>query len=151
MEIKTKIFGDVNIDDDKILFFPNGIIGFPDLQHFTLIHDEEKEGAYIHWLQSVEEPGFAMPVIDPLFIKQDYNPEVEESILECIGKLVPEEMVVLVTMTVPSDLTKMSVNLKGPIVINAAEKKGCQIILDSDEYQVKFPIYELLSKKKAGE
>ena len=44
MEIKTKIFGDVNIDDDKIIFFPNGIIGFPDLQHFTLIHDEEKEG-----------------------------------------------------------------------------------------------------------
>ena len=151
MEIKTKIFGDVNIDDDKIIFFPNGIIGFPDLQHFTLIHDEEKEGNHIHWLQSVEEPGFAMPVIDPLVIKNDYNPEVEESILECIGKFTPEEMIVLVTMTVPSDITKMTINLKGPIVINAAEKKGCQIILDSDEYQVKFPVYEILSKKKAGE
>ena len=56
MEIKTKIFGDVNIDDDKIIFFPNGIIGFPELQHFTLIHGEEKEGDNIHWVQSVEEP-----------------------------------------------------------------------------------------------
>lgn len=151
MEIKTKIFGDVNIDDEKILLFPNGIIGFPDLQHFTLIHDEEKENNSIHWLQSIEEPAFAMPVIDPLVVKSDYNPEVEESMLDCIGKLNPEEMVVLVTMTVPSDITKMTVNLKGPIVINAAEKKGCQIILDSDEYQVKYPIYETLSKKKAGE
>lgn len=150
MEIKTKIFGDVDIDDDKILLFPNGIIGFPDLQHFTLIHDEEKETNHIHWLQSVEEPAFAMPVIDPLLVNSEYNPEVEESMLECLGKLNAEEMIVLVTMTVPSDITKMTVNLKGPIVINAAEKKGCQIILESDEYAVKYPIYDKLSKK-AGE
>lgn len=150
MEIKTKIFGDVDIEEDKILLFPNGIIGFPDLQHFTLIHDEEKEENYIHWLQSVEEPAFAMPVIDPLVISSDYNPEVEESMLECLGKLNPDEMIVLVTMSVPSDITKMTVNLKGPIVINAAEKKGCQIILDSDEYLVKYPIYDKFSKK-AGE
>ena len=92
-----------------------------------------------------------MPVIDPLVIKKDYNPEVEESLLDCIGKLVPEEMIVLVTMTVPSDVTKMTINLKGPIVFKAAEKKGCQLILDSDEYQVKFPVYDILSQKKAGE
>ena len=74
MEIKTKIFGDVSIDDEKIILFPNGIIGFPDLQHFTLIHDEERENNNIHWLQSIEEPAFAMPVIDPLAVNKEYNP-----------------------------------------------------------------------------
>lgn len=152
MKINTKIFGEVTIDDDKIILFPNGIIGFPDLQHFTLIHDEEKDTG-IHWMQSVEEPAFAMPVMDPLLVKTDYNPSVEESLLECLGTLKADEMVVLVTMTVPSDITKMTVNLRGPIVINAAEKKGCQIILEDDAYPVRFPVYEILAqnKKKAGE
>ena len=57
----------------------------------------------------------------------------------------------MVTVTVPSDLKKMSVNLRGPIVINAAERKACQIIVEGEDYAVKFPIYDILNAKKAGE
>jgi flagellar assembly factor FliW len=151
MQIKTKVFGEVTIDDDKIIDFPNGIVGFPDLVQFTLIHDEEKGKDSIHWLQSIQEPAFAMPVIDPLLVCPDYNPEVEDELLKNIGELQPEETLILVTVTVPKDLTKMSVNLRGPIVINAAEKKATQVIVDGDEYPVKYPIYDIFNKKKAGE
>lgn len=151
MQIKTKVFGEVTIDDDKIIDFPNGIVGFPDLVQFTLIHDEEKGKDSIHWLQSIQEPAFAMPVIDPLLVCPDYNPEVEDELLKNIGELQPEETLILVTVTVPKDLTKMSVNLRGPIVINAAEKKATQVIVDDDEYPVKYPIYDVFNKKKAGE
>lgn len=151
MQIKTKVFGEVTIDDDKIIDFPNGIVGFPDLVQFTLIHDEEKGRDSIHWLQSIQEPAFAMPVIDPLLVCPDYNPEVEDELLKNIGELQPEETLILVTVTVPKDLTKMSVNLRGPIVINAAEKKATQVIVDGDEYPVKYPIYDIFNKKKAGE
>ena len=151
MQIKTKVFGEVTIDDDKIIDFPNGIVGFPDLVQFTLIHDEEKGKDSIHWLQSIQEPAFAMPVIDPLLVCPDYNPEVEDELLKNIGELQPEETLILVTVTVPKDLTKMSVNLRGPIVINAAEKQAPQVIVDGDEYPVKYPIYDIFNKKKAGE
>ena len=151
MQIKTKVFGEVTIDDDKIIDFPNGIVGFPDLVQFTLIHDEEKGKDSIHWLQSIQEPAFAMPVIDPLLVCPDYNPEVEDELLKNIGELQPEETLILVTVTVPKYLTKMSVNLRGPIVINAAEKKATQVIVDGDEYPVKYPIYDVFNKKKAGE
>ena len=150
MQILTKIFGEIIIDDDKIIHFPNGIIGFPELTEFTLVHDEEKSTDSIHWLQSIQEPAFAMPVMDPLIVCPDYNPEADDELLNILGQIVPEELLVLVTVTVPSDLTQMSVNLKGPIVINAAEKKAIQVIVEGDEYQVKFPIYDIL-KKKAGE
>ena len=62
-------------------------------------------------------------------------------------------MLVLVTMTVPKDVKLMSVNLKGPIVINAAQKTAIQVIVEGDEYPVKFPIYDILeaNKKKAGD
>ena len=151
MQILTKIFGEIIIDDDKIIQFPNGIIGFPELTEFTLVHDEEKSADSIHWLQSIQEPAFAMPVMDPLIVCPDYNPEADDELLNILGQIVPEELLVLVTVTVPSDLTRMSVNLKGPIVINAAEKKAIQIIVEGDEYQVKFPIYDILNQKKAGE
>ncbi len=151
MKINTKVFGEIEIADDKIIHFPSGIIGFPDLTDFALVHDEEKGIGAIHWLQSIQEPAFAMPVMDPLLVRPNYNPQVDDELLKPIGELVPDELLVLVTVTVPADLTKMSVNLRGPIIINAAEKKACQVIIDGDDYAVKFPIYDILNAKKAGE
>lgn len=153
MEILTKAFGKITIDDEKIINFPKGIVGFPDLTEFALIHDVEKGTETIHWLQSIQEPGFAMPVMDPLLVCPDYNPEVDDELLSHLGELNQEELLVLVTVTVPKDITKMTVNLKGPIVINAAERKATQVIVEGDQYQVKFPIYDILdaNKKKAGE
>ena len=89
-----------------------------------------------------------MPVMDPLAVVPDYNPEVEDELLKPIGDLNPESVLVLVTMTVPKDIKKMTVNLQAPIVINADEKRACQIIVDTDKYPIRFPIYEILEKKK---
>lgn len=152
MLINTKVFGEVEITDDKIVTFPGGIIGFPDMKNFTLLHDEEQGvSAGIRWLQSLEEPGFAMPVMDPLVVKEDYNPEIDDELLKGIGEITPDNLLVLVTVRVPSDLTQMSVNLQGPIIINVDERKACQIIVDADTYPVRFPIYEILQSRKAGE
>lgn len=153
MVINTRIFGEVTIGDDKMLHFEKGIVGFPDLKDFALIHDAEEDSqGGIRWMQSVQEPAFALPVIDPLTVCETYNPEVDDELLKVIGGI--EDVLVLVTITVPSDLTKMSVNLKAPIIINVEEKKACQVILDQD-YPVKHYIYEILqerkNKMKAGE
>ena len=152
MNIKTKNFGEITIADEKLIEFPSGIIGFSDLTKFALIHDKEKGAGGIHWLQSLQEPSFAMPVMDPLLIKEDYNPVVNDDLLIPIGEIVPEELLVLVTVTVPHDLTKMSVNLCGPIVINSATRKAVQIIVEGEDYRIKYPIYDILkNKKKEGE
>ncbi len=149
MKVETRIFGTIDIDEAKIIRFPAGIVGFPDLTEFALVHDEEKgpDGG-IRWMQSMQEPNFAMPVIDPLAVVPDYNPEVEDDLLKDIGKLDVDSTLVLVTITVPSEIEKMSVNLQAPIVINASECKACQIIVDSDKYPVRFPIYDILQKMK---
>ena len=99
----------------------------------------------------MDEPAFAMPVMDPLVVKPDYDPEVNDELLSGLGELNENNLLVLVTVSVPSDLTKMTVNLQGPIVINAEERKAAQIIVDSSEYPVKFPIYEILKSRKDGE
>lgn len=146
MEIKTRIFGDVTISDDKMISFPNGIVGFPDLKDFALIHDEEQgDQAGIRWMQSVQEPNFAMPVINPLVVKEDYNPMVDDELLSVIGA--GENILVMTTITVPTDLSKMSVNLKAPFVINVDTRKAVQVVLE-DDLPVKFYVYELLKARK---
>jgi len=152
MKLNTRIFGEIEIAEDKVITFENGIIGFPDLKRFVLLHDEEKGTKVgLRFLQSVEEPGFAMPMMDPLVVKPDYNPEVDDELLKSVGKLTPDNILVLVTATVPADLTKMSVNLQGPVIINVDERKACQIILEGGMYPVKFPVYDILQARKAGE
>lgn len=153
MKVTTKVFGEITIDDEKIITFPKGIIGFPELVRFAMIHDSEKGLDSIHWLQSLDEPAFAMPVMDPLIVCPDYDPEVDDELLKHLGELNAEEMLVLVTVTVPKELTQMSVNLKGPIIINATDRTATQVIVEGDEYPVKFPVYDILNdnKKKAGE
>lgn len=150
MKADTRLFGEIEIEDDKIIKLKEGIIGFPDLQNFTLIYDEEKDQKHIQWLQSMDDPSFAMPVMNPLDIKPDYRPAVSEESLESLGDISPENTFILVTITVPKEIEKMSVNLKAPFVINMDNLMGAQIIVE-DDFPVKYMIYDILKNKKAGE
>ena len=152
MRINTRLFGEIEVSEDKIITFPGGIIGFPEMQNFTLIFDEEKgTNAGIRWMQSLDEIGFALPVMDPLVVKENYNPEVDDELLKGLGNIGPDNLLVLVTVTVPADLTKMTVNLQGPIVINVEERKACQVIVEGEDFPVKYPIYDILKARKDGE
>ncbi|MCM1188953.1 MAG: flagellar assembly protein FliW [bacterium] len=152
MKVNTNFFGEIEIADEKVITFENGIIGFPELKRFALLHDEEKgTNVGIRFLQSLDEPGFAMPVMDPLLVKPDYDPEVNDELLLSAGNVTADNILVLVTATIPGDLTKMSVNLQGPFIINVEEHKACQVIVENGNYPVKFPIYEILQSRKAGE
>lgn len=148
MKLTTRVFGEVEVDDNKIIDFPNGIIGFPDLKRFTLMHDEDEGTSTIMWLQSIDEPEFALPVMNPLIVCPDYKPMIDRNGVAELGELDDQEILVLVTVTVPHDLTKMTVNLMGPIIINTKDMKASQNIVDNDEYPVKFPIYDILKKNK---
>lgn len=153
MKAATRLFGEIEIDESKIITFEDGIIGFPDMKKFTLIFDEEKEGRpSISWLQSMDEPEIAFPVMDPLFVCETYNPSVEEELLKNLGTIKEDNLYVLVTVTVPQNIKELAVNLKAPIVINTDTRKASQIIVEHD-LPVRYRIYEILeeAKKKAGE
>ena len=152
MTIETKLFGKISVDESKLISFPQGIIGFPELKDFLLIHDGDGNGN-IKWMQSIQEPAFAMPVVDPLTIIPEYNPDIEDELLKPLGEITPDNMLVIVTITVPKDIEKMTVNLKAPMIINSETRKAAQLIIEDEKYQVKFPIYEILkaAKEKAGE
>ena len=153
MRVTTRLFGEIDIEDSRILHMERGMIGFPELQNFSLLYDSEREdAANISWLQSMDEPEIAFPVIDPLLICPDYDPTIQDELLESLGTLTESNLYVLVTVTVPKNLEEMAINLRAPIVINTDTMKGCQLIVE-DDLPVKYKIYEQLkaAKEKAGE
>lgn len=154
MKVNTRIFGEVDVAEEKLLTFDNGIIGLENMKRFVLLYDSEKgEGDTITWLQSIDDADFAMPVINPYMVKQDYNPMVEDEMLVSLGELNPEDLMVFTTIKVPADITRMTVNFKAPIIIHAKTRKGCQIIAENDDYLVRQPVYDTLmaSKERTGE
>ena len=154
MKAVTRLFGTIDVADDKIITMERGMIGFPELTHFALIFDEEKKDRKfkIMWLQSMDDGDVAFPVADPIQVKEDYKPLVNEEIIAPLGEMTEENTYILVTVTVPKRVEDFSVNLKAPIVINMDSNKGAQIITE-DDYPVKFKVYDLLkgNTEKAGE
>lgn len=154
MKVVTKFFGEVELDDNKVIEFPNGIIGFEGFTKYAIMYDEDNDSeTRISWLQSVEEPVLALPIVDPLAIVPDYAPLIEDELLKPLEDPADEDLVFFLAMTVPSDMTKVTANMKAPFIINTKNCKGAQIIVDNADYPVKFNVYESVQKmkEKAGE
>ena len=149
MLIQTRYFGEIDVDDEKVITFEDGLIGFENLKKFTLIYNNESETSKtVTWLQSLDEPMVAFPALSPCYVMTDYNPVVEDEVLASLGQLTEENTAIFLTLTVPSDITKMTTNLKAPIIINADTKKGCQVIAENPDYVVKYNIYNVIQKMK---
>ena len=150
MKANTRLFGEVDIDDSKIITIPFGLVGYPQLQKFALLHDKDRPVGAVWYLQSMDAPDFALPVIDPLTIKSDYNPQIEEADVELLEPLTDQNLLILVTITVPEDITNMTANLNAPIFINSDTGKGAQIeiVWGKEEYITKYPIYEYLKNRE---
>ena len=152
MVAETKFFGTIDIDDDKIIHFPMGIIGFENLKNFALIYDSEREErSKISWLQSMEEPLMVMPVINPIDIIEEYSPVIEDELTKIIGDPADADILIFVTMSIPSDLTKMTANLKAPFIINTVDRKAMQVIVENKDYEIKYNVYDAIERLKAKE
>ena len=151
MLVKTRFFGEVDIEDEKILTFDNGIMGFQDMHRWTLIyHIETGSEGPISRLQSLDMAELALPVINPYTVTAVYEPVVEDELLKPLGEFKDEELVTLLTITIPSeDPSKTTANFRAPILINPVNRKGIQVIVNNEDYPIKFSIYESVQKMKA--
>lgn len=148
MKADTRMFGAIEIEDSKIIRLEQGIIGFPDMKNFALIFDADKgeESSSIKWLQSMDDEVFAMPVISPYDLVPDYAPSVSDEVCQMLGGLNKDNCFILVTVTVPREIEKISINLKAPVLINTDNNRGIQLILEQD-YPIKYKIYDLIKKE----
>ena len=154
MLVRTKYFGDLDLDESKIITFKHGLFGFEEYKKFTLLYDNEvDEPPAISWLQSCDEISLALPVMNPLIVEPSYNPIVSEETIGDLGEFTEKNTMLLVTVTIPSDIKQMTVNLKAPFIIHTDTRQAAQVVVDNPEYKIKHAIYDCLQKmnKKEGE
>ena len=149
MEIKTKFFGEIDIEEDQIILFPYGIYGFEDFNRFVLLHDkdyEEENETVFRFLQCADDEQLCFTVIDPEYIERGYNPALPENYIKKLGIFSREDLVYLVIALISENLEESTANMQGPIVINTKNMMGAQVILDGSEpenakYKIKHKIF----------
>ncbi|MFA5864400.1 MAG: flagellar assembly protein FliW [Phycisphaerae bacterium] len=139
MQIQTTRFGKVEIDDRRIMDFSKGMVGFPNCQKFALIQTND-EGVFF-WLQSLERAEMAFVVCDPRTFVPDYRVPVKVEELELIGLESPDDAQVLVIVNKIDEM--LTGNLQGPLVINARNLTGKQLVLSDKRYTTRHPFMQL--------
>jgi flagellar assembly factor FliW len=147
MLLTTKHFGEIEVTEGSIIRFDEGLPGFEHLKEFTLVGSGDETSPF-KWLQCVNEPQMAFAIANPFMIVKDYDFELSDAEAVRLGIKSQEDLVVYSIVVVPEDLTKISMNLKAPLIINSRSNKGEQIILDTDKYAVRHYILDELRRQE---
>ncbi len=150
MLVKTRQFGEIEIEEEKLLVFPSGLVGMKHLKRFIILDAEIEEP--FRWLQSLDDEEIIFLTIEPRVFRPDYRVTVQKEELAQLGINKSTEVLVLCIVTLCKEPKMLTANLQGPLVINAENRIGKQVILVEGQYNTRHQILEEMSKvNDAGE
>lgn len=132
------VLADAEIAEDQILWFADGIPGFPQSRRFVLT--EMGEGSAFQILQSVDEPEVSLIVTVPWLFFPDYDFELSELEQRELGITSAEETVVFSVVTLDGENHQVFLNLLGPIIVNSTNRMGRQVVLVDSDLPVRAPV-----------
>src|SRR5699024_10523508 len=132
---------------EDIIKFPEGLPGFQEEKEFIIINSLEEDDPF-QWMQSVKNSRLSFIVINPFLLVLDYDFKLSESTVEKLKIKDEKDVAVFSIVVVPEDIKKMTINLAGPIIINAKERLGKQIVLDDDRYSTKYYLFPQEAKSE---
>ena len=139
MEIQTTRFGPITVDDERIITFPKGLLGFPEHGRFALIQTGEEN--YFFWLQCVEDPNLAFVVTDPSIFFKDYEVPIKDETQSEIGLADLSSAQVFVICNKVDDW--LTGNLLGPLVVNSQNRMAQQVVLTEKKWTTRQPLMRL--------
>jgi flagellar assembly factor FliW len=144
MELVTKYHGVRTYGDDDIIVFKKGLPGFKELKSFIIFPLEGNEVFSV--LHSIENVEIGLVLVSPFDIAENYEIKIPDAFLQELKIAVPEDVLVLTTVTLNSNVEEVTTNLKAPMIINIKEKLGEQLILDNDKYKIKEQLFKTENK-----
>jgi len=142
VKISTTRFGDISIDESRIVQMREGMLGFEHLKRYVLL-TQDKETPFM-WFQSVDDGSIAFVVIHSFVVKPDYDPLISDDAVKLLEIASPgsEDVVVLSVVTIRSDPFTVMANLRAPIVVNTEKMLAKQVILLEGNYPVQYSLTE---------
>ena len=141
MKIMTTRFGEVDIDEAKIIDMPHGMLGFQDRKKYVLFG--HREGSPFSWLQSVEDPALAFVITSPYLFVPDYEVDVAyvRSAMCWVEEEQDDPIEVYAVVNIPQGAPeKMTANLAGPILVNSRACQAVQMVIADSPYSHRFPL-----------
>ena len=142
LEIRTTRYGEmetVQISEDAVLAFPEGVPGFERHRRFALIEDAKL--APFCWLQSLHDPLVGFLVIEPGLLVSDYEFDISDPDVELLGLDDPSQARVLSILVVPENVKAMTANLQAPLIVNPRKRIAKQVILTDERFPLRYPVF----------
>ena len=144
--VNTVRFGDIEVDESKVVHFPQGIPAFEEEHEFLIIPYDETS-PYV-FLQSLTTPDLAFLMTIPFVFFPDYEFEIDDDSLSKLGIREQEELLIYVLLSLPGGkVEKMTANLMAPVIINTTNMQARQVVLDKSRYNTKHRLFP--EKKEA--
>ena len=141
MKIQTVRFGEVEIEKERIFKFVITIIGFNELQDFVIL-DLNKDN-FFKWLQSVEDPSLAFPIVSVFSMNVDYSIDIPDNVVEMLKIKNVESLLVMNIASIPQNNPQgTTLNLLAPLIFNLEESLAGQVILSGSGYDISFPLFK---------
>lgn len=140
MKLITKYHGAIEYNEEDIITFKKGLPGFEDLKKFIVVPFEDNDVFSI--LISIEDIEVGIPVVSPFHVDETYEFKLSDEKINELSVNSPEDILVLNTVTLNSNVKNITINMKAPIIINIKGKIGEQIILDNEKYRIKEPLFK---------
>ena len=139
-KINTVRFGELNIQEDKIFHFADGLPAFEDEHRFIILpFDDDSPYSF---LQSVETPELAFLMTVPFVFFPDYEFVLEDDVMAALAIKGSEDMQVYTLVTIPGgNIKEMTANLMAPVVINKETREAKQVVLDKSQYTTKHRLF----------
>jgi flagellar assembly factor FliW len=139
MEIESSRFGVLSVEEERVMNFPHGLLGFPEHQRFALI--QTGQGNYFFWLQSIDDPNLAFVVTDPSTFFKDYDVALRD---ETVADLELKDLNFMQVFVICNKVGEwLTGNLLGPIVVNAANRQAQQVVLTEKKWTTRQPLLKL--------
>ncbi len=145
MKLKTDLYDEVEYDDNDLIHFKSGLLGFSGYRDFLLLSSWDEELPF-YTLYSVEESNLYFILIKSEDFFKDYKLNLTSGDRQAL--LYKEKDIIQVFNIVhfAEDIKKTTINLKGPLVINLSRNTGKQVVLDNDKYELHYPLFKILNK-----
>ncbi len=142
MKIISDMLGEIEIPDEDVIKFEDGLPGFEDEKSFILVEDEDESFPF-KWMLSATNPYIGFVITDPFKIFSDYEVELPETAVKKLKIDDASDVLIYTICVIPDkDAGNVTTNLQGPVVINTKLGLGKQVILDDPRYAVKHHIFK---------
>ena len=145
-KIYTSRFGEIEVDETKIVHFKDGIPAFEDEHEFIILPYEEESPYY--FMQSLRSPDLAFLLTIPFLFFNDYTFEIDDETIKELDIKNQEDVFYYSMITIPNGSVRyMTANLVAPIVINGENMKAKQLVLGNSNYTTKHRLFPESAKK----